>query len=298
MFDGENNLSEQLLAQADAAMYRAKELGRNCYHMYSEKDGQLERMQKKIHWENIIQDALRNDRFVLHFQPIIELSSGLVSHNEALLRIIGSDDKLIYPGEFIESAERFGLIDKIDKWVFQIVGESIKNGAAKRIAVNLSGRHLSSRNFQKWISKLFADNSDVAKHIIIEVTETAAVENLSTANEFIRKLSNLGCHFALDDFGVGFSSFHYIKNLDIKYIKIDGSFVKNLHINTSDKVFVKATVEIARSLGIRTIAEFVENGEILHILREIGADYAQGFHIGKPSPIMKTADNMIDKYHS
>jgi len=279
--------SSQLLAEADTAMYMAKSKGRNHYHIFSEDDHGLEDMHAKVEAENMIRDALKHDQFVLHYQPIVNLNTNEITHYEALIRI-EINGKLIYPVDFIGTAERFGLIHEIDRWVFtrviHTIHDSIQDGNVRNIAVNLSGQHIDNDRFQLWIKQMLANFYGVAEYLIIEITETAAVENLVSAIEFIESLHKLGCQLALDDFGTGFSSFHYIKNLPINYIKIDGSFIRNLNTKDGDKVFVKAIVDIAKNLGIRTIAEFVENEEIVNILTEIGTDMGQGYHLGKPSP--------------
>ena len=281
-------LPSQFLAEADAAMYVAKSKGGNAYHIYQKDDHGLVRMQSKVRIENLIHDALARKRFLLHYQPIYDLNSGTVSHYEALIRIQSDDGGLVYPGDFIGTAETFGLIRSIDKWVFeqvvQVISRSLQSGENRTVAFNLSGQHIDDVKFQAWMKAVLVENRDVARHLIIEVTETAAVENLASATDFMETMLNLGCRFALDDFGVGFASFHYIKALPVTYIKIDGSFVRNLHVDEADSVFIKATVDIASRLGITTIAEYVENEHILRMLEEAGVDFGQGFYLGKPCP--------------
>jgi len=286
-FPSDNKTPSELLAEADTAMYAAKALGRNRYHLYREHDSGKERMQAKLQAESLIRLALKNNYFVLYYQPIISLKTGEVMHHEALIRIIKEDGEIIMPGDFIDTAERFGLITDIDRWTItqtiQTIHQSLKDGDVKNIAVNLSGNHLDDVKFHAWIKEMLINYNEVADHLIIEITETAAIKNLASANDFIESMLDIGVRFAIDDFGVGFSSFHYIKSLPVHYIKIDGSFVRNLHVDEIDRVFVQATVGIAKSLDIITIAEFVENEEIVAILKEIGADYGQGYHLGKPS---------------
>jgi len=286
-FPSDNKTPSELLAEADTAMYAAKALGRNRYHLYREHDSGKERMQAKLQAESLIRLALKNNYFVLYYQPIISLKTGEVMHHEALIRIIKEDGEIIMPGDFIDTAERFGLITDIDRWTItqtiQTIHQSLKDGDVKNIAVNLSGNHLNDVKFHTWIKEMLINYNEVADHLIIEITETAAIKNLASANDFIESMLDIGVRFAIDDFGVGFSSFHYIKSLPVHYIKIDGSFVRNLHVDEIDRVFVQATVGIAKSLDIITIAEFVENEEIVAILKEIGADYGQGYHLGKPS---------------
>lgn len=287
-FPIQGELANDLLAKADAAMYSAKNAGRGQYHIFSEDDDELWNMHAKIHWEERIRWALREDRFVLYYQPVANLNTNEITHYEVLLRMRGTDGDLIMPGDFLETAERFGLIREIDRWVLI---NAIKSQAAQRdaghevsLAVNISGRHFGSSEIMSLVKDSMEKyGADPAK-IIFEVTETAAVENLSEARDFINSLKSLGCRFALDDFGIGFSSFHYLRNLPVDYIKIDGSFVQNLHVDKDDRIFVKAMVDLAHGLDIVCIAEFVENAEIVKILQELGLELGQGYHLAKPGP--------------
>jgi len=285
-FPTQGYIASDLLAKADAAMYTAKNKGRSQYHIFSEDDDELWNMQAKIHWEERIRWALENDRLVLHFQPVADLHSRAIVHYEVLLRMRGRDDELITPPAFIETAERFGLIREIDRWVLR---NAIKEQARRRdhgeevtLAVNISGRHFGSSEIMMLVKESMDEYKADPRNIIFEVTETAAVENLSQAREFIDSLRSLGCRFALDDFGIGFSSFHYLRNLPVDFVKIDGSFVRNLHYDAEDRIFVKAMVDLASGLGITCIAEFVENTEIVTILKDLGVGLGQGYHIARP----------------
>ncbi|HFQ14120.1 MAG TPA: EAL domain-containing protein [Gammaproteobacteria bacterium] len=286
LFPQHGSSPSELLARADAAMYTAKRNGRNQAHVYSEEDKELLNMQTKIHWESRIRQALEKDDFILHYQPVVDLRSGQVAHYEVLLRMRGDNGKLIYPADFLEIAERFGLISDIDKWVLtrtiQVQGESQRRQAPITLAVNLSGRHFGSNEFVHLVRDSLARHNADPHRLIFEVTETAAVENFTQARNFIESLRNLGCRFALDDFGMGYSSFQYLKNLPVDMVKIDGNFVRNLHTNHDDQVIVKAMSELARGMHICTVAEFVENEEICVLLKEFGIDYGQGFHIAHP----------------
>jgi EAL domain-containing protein (putative c-di-GMP-specific phosphodiesterase class I) len=285
-FPTQGYIASDLLAKADAAMYTAKNKGRSQYHIFSEDDDELWNMQAKIHWEERIRWALEHNRLVLHFQPVADLYTQDITHYEVLLRMRGRDDELISPPAFIDTAERFGLIRDIDRWVLR---NAIKEQARRRdegevvtLAVNISGRHFGNSELMLLVKESMENYKTDPRNLIFEVTETAAVENLSQAREFIDSLRSLGCRFALDDFGIGFSSFHYLRNLPVDFVKIDGSFVRNLHHNAEDKIFVKAMVDLATGLGITCIAEFVENGEIVAVLKELGVELGQGYHIARP----------------
>ena len=288
LFPSQSAVASDLLAKADAAMYTAKRNGRSQVHVFSEDDIELGNMQAKIHWEERIRWALKDNRFELYYQPVAHVSTGLVTHYEVLLRMRAEDGEMIAPGAFIETAERFGLIREIDRWVvdeaIKTQAETIKNHKPMSLAINLSGRHFGNAGMLEYIQQAIEKYGADPQSLMFEVTETEAVENLSKARNFIDALREIGCKFALDDFGIGFSSFHYLRNLPVDYIKIDGSFVRSLHVDEDDRLFVKAIVDLAKGLKISCIAEFVENSHIIDILLELGVDLGQGFVIAKPSP--------------
>ncbi len=286
LFPAHGTTASELLARADTAMYLAKDRGRNQCHVFDEQDRNVARMRAKIHWEERIRGALQKNQFVLHYQPVVDLASGAISHHEALLRMRDEDGSLIAPGAFLEVAERFGLIRDIDHWVLATTireqAESQRRGHPICVAVNLSGRHFGRTEVLQLVRRAIEEHGADPHNIIFEVTETAAVENLAEARVFIDALRGLGCRFALDDFGIGFSSFYYLKNLPVDYVKIDGSFVLNLHTDSTDAIFVKAIADLAHGLGIITIAECIEHAEVMDILRTIGIDMGQGYYIGRP----------------
>lgn len=287
LFPSQGAVPSDLLAKADAAMYTAKRKGRGQVHIFSEDDTELWSMHEKIHWEEQIRWALSENRFELYYQPVVELRTGLITHYEALLRMRGEDGEMISPGAFMDTAERFGLIRDIDCWVvdqaIKTQAESIKLYKPVSLAINLSGRHFGDASMLEFIKEAIHTYGADPKSLMFEVTETEAVENLSKAREFIDALRDIGCKFALDDFGIGFSSFHYLRNLPVDYIKIDGSFVRSLHVDSDDRLFVKAIVDLARGLKIPCIAEFVENEHILNVLCELGVGLGQGYHLAKPN---------------
>ncbi len=279
----------ELLAKADAAMYAAKHRGRNQFHTYEHDDDTLTQMHAKVHWEDKIHHALADDRFVLHYQPIVNLKTNEVIHYEALLRLQDHDGSLIYPHAFLDTAEHFGLIRDIDKWVLRhavkMQAESVKNNTPISIAINLSGRNFGHSDILHHLQQALNEFEADPHALIFEVTETVAVENFGRARSFIDSLRTLGCRFALDDFGVGYSSFHYLRNMPVDMIKIDGSFVRNLHLNQFDRIIIKAISDIADGLAIMTIAEFVENEEIQDLLLDLGIEFGQGYHLAMPEKI-------------
>ncbi len=287
LFPEDGTTPEELLAKADAAMYSIKRSGRGRIHHYQPDDQELENMKHKVHWEDRITRALKTDAFILHFQPIINIRDKSVRHHEALLRMRGDDNKLIFPGAFLSTAERFGLIRDVDQWVLkkaiQIQAENRRNNHNVSIAINLSGRHFGDPHFMQLVRSALQEYDADPRSLIFEITETAAVENITTARTFVENLRSLGCQIALDDFGTGYSSFHYLKNLPVDIVKIDGSFIRNLHHNKADQAIVKAICDLTHGMNIATVAEFVENEEILRQLEIMGVDYAQGYHVGMPS---------------
>jgi len=271
---------------ADLAMYEAKARGHDRVVIYTLAEGHVARATAKHAWAQRIRDALDHDRFVLHWQPILDLLTGAVSHGELLLRMRGDDDELIAPGAFLPAAERLGLIHEIDRWV---VGRAIRVIADQRdpnalpVAINLSGTSIAGDpQLTRLIETELTDASVDPSSLIFEITETAAIANMTEASTFADGLSRLGCGLALDDFGTGFGSFYYLKHLPVDYLKLDGEFIHNLPSSDFDKHMVKAIVEVARGLRIKTIAESVADDETIHMLRQLGVDYAQGFHVGRP----------------
>jgi EAL domain-containing protein (putative c-di-GMP-specific phosphodiesterase class I) len=223
----------------------------------------------------------------MHFQPIQHIVSGHIGHYEALIRLNGEDGKLIPPGMFIDVAESTGLIRRIDRWVIETVVAFVAQQAPEiKIALNLSSRSFDDDVAFETMQAALTRHNVTGDRLLLEITETAALANLSSAIRIMGKLRGLGCAFGLDDFGVGYSSFQYLKELPFDFVKIDGSFVKGLTQRPDDVVFVKALNDAVKGFGKETIAEFVEDEATLSILREIGVDYAQGYLIGRPSPAL------------
>ncbi len=282
--------AEELLSNADLAMYDAKDAGRDRVYVYAPAHRGRERAAERFAWVERIRQALATDAFELVAQPIFDVASGSISQYELLIRMVDSDGTLIPPKAFLPTAERHGLIRDIDRWVIErsvaIAGEALRDSSTPlRLEVNLSGRSVGDPELPAFIADQIAAARAEPSQIVFEVTETAAIDSLHAAQDFAQSLRDLGCMFALDDFGSGFSSFVYLKHLPIDYVKIDGDFIRGLAHSASDQLFVQAIVGIARGLGKRTIAEFVEDRRTAELCRDLEVDYLQGFHIGRPVPV-------------
>ncbi|MBI5288729.1 MAG: EAL domain-containing protein [Chloroflexi bacterium] len=289
LFPEQAGTAGELLSCADLAMYEAKEQGRNRVSVFAQALDWQARIESRIGWQQRIREALEQDRFVLHAQPILDLTTGSVSQYELLIRAAEVDGELILPGVFLGVAERSGLIQDIDRWVVKkaiaMIAERESIGEKLRLEVNLSGKAFADQDLLSVIQKEIARTGIDPSCLVLEVTETAAIANLDDAQRFVETLRMAGCSFALDDFGVGFSSFAHLKYLPVDYLKIDGSFIRDLPRSTVDQHLVRAIVDVARSLGKKTIAEFVEDADTLALLREFGVDFAQGFFVGRPAPL-------------
>ena len=242
-------------------------------------------MLSQLGWNEKIQAALAEERFVLHFQGVHDTATRAVKHYEALVRMIDPDnpDQLVPPGVFIPAAERTGRIVDIDRWVIRAaIRKLAEMPALSGLAVNISARSFDDPTLSGVISGLLAEFGVAPARLIIELTETSALANIQDSERFIDDLRRLGCTVCLDDFGVGFSSFAYLKHLSADVLKIDGMFIRGLVGNREDQVFVRAIVEVARGLGKKTVAEFVGDAETLAVLAEIGVDYAQGYYLSFP----------------
>jgi len=237
-----------------------------------------------LSWVGRIRDALDDDRLVLYSQPIVALSAGGTGGEELLIRMIGSKGEVIPPGSFIPVAEKYGLIGEIDQWVIRQAVLLAAEG--RNVHANLSADSISNPELLAVIEQELKSAGADPANIIFELTETALMGNLTAGEAFARGIDQIGCSVALDDFGTGYGSFTYLQKLKIAYLKIDIAFVRDLLTNPTNQHLVKATVNIAQGLGQKTIAEGVENEETLDLLREYGIDYAQGFHLGRPGPLI------------
>ncbi|MGE5527320.1 MAG: PAS domain S-box protein [Methanosarcina sp.] len=286
--------AQDLLARADIAMYDAKEAGRDRITVFDPGSPRHERTRERVDWLERIEAALANDRFVLHAQPILALDGDRSERFELLLRMISEDGDLIPPAAFLGFAERSDLAQRIDRWVIthavEMLAEQERRGRDVYFEINLSGGSIGDAELSDHIAETLRRSGIEPGRLIFEVTETAAIVNVSRAKEFAERMQEIGCGFALDDFGAGFASFYYLKHLSFDLLKIDGEFIRNLPASTTDQLVVRSVVDIAKGLGKRTIAEFVGDRATLDLLREYGVDFAQGFYLGLPRPLEDIED--------
>jgi len=291
MFPQHGENVEELVSNGDIAMYHAKDNGRGNTYLFSESNSTREQIHQRLRWKDFIESALNENRLMLYFQPILDTSNNAISHHEALLRVVQEDGEILPPGTFISEAEQAGLINLVDYHVLELTLQYLSehHSSVNKIAVNLSGKTINDENLVSHIEKLLNTYQVPPESIIFEITETAAVADILVASRIMKDINALGCQFALDDFGIGFSSFYYLKQLPAEYIKIDGAFIRNITTNIDDQLFVQAITSVSSGLGKKTVAEFVENQEVLDLIHQYGVDYAQGYHIGKPQPEPQTS---------
>jgi diguanylate cyclase (GGDEF)-like protein/PAS domain S-box-containing protein len=285
---GENLDGTRLLAAADTACYAAKDAGRNRVQMFDAADGETMRRSGEMSWVARINRAFDDKRFRLHWQAIEPLQSEHEeSHGEILLRMLDDEGAVVSPGSFLPAAERYNLMPRVDRWVVQQATQWLAEHPRRTqcCSINLSGQTLGDEQLLDFIFAQLRHTALDPKRVCFEITETAAIANLTRAVRFIGALREYGCRFLLDDFGSGLSSFGYLKNLPVDFLKIDGSFVRNIHRSPIDKAMVGAINDIGHVMGLRTIAEFVENDDIRDLLARQGVDFGQGYGIAKPVPI-------------
>jgi diguanylate cyclase (GGDEF)-like protein/PAS domain S-box-containing protein len=300
----------ELLNQADTACYLAKQNGKNQIKVYHQNDPDTQRMETEMRMVNRLSAALESNRFsaalesnrfVLYAQSIVPLNSKEKYSYELLLRMISRTGEIISPSDFLPAAERYHIIQSLDKWVvnhsFNLLNANPDFiDAGNTISINLSGQSIADDGMLNFIIKQLQSAKFKPECICFEITETATVSNINRANHFILALREFGCKFALDDFGIGFSSFEYLKKLKVDFLKIDGMFVKNIHNDPINLAMVKSINEIGKVMGMETIAEFVENDDIKNILRGIGVDYAQGYGIDRPAPFLELLSSWKKKH--
>jgi len=284
--------SGDLLAEADNACFTAKAKGRNQVHVYKADDQDTVEKRHEMRWALAIPEALRSGSFQLFYQPIQTISDGSLHHCEILLRLRDQHNHLIYPDAFIPAAERYDLMPSVDRWVVTNVLQWVKTHLhqlppEQEFSINLSGKSFLDPKFMDFLLGILHEIDIDAKHICFELTETAAVGKFSDAVKFISTFRNMGYRFSLDDFGSGMCSLKYLRNLPVDYLKIDGSFVKEIVSDPISRSIVASVNSIAQAMSMLTVAEYVEDSEILGVLKELGVNYAQGYFIAKPLPMDK-----------
>ena len=279
---------EDVMVAADLALYQAKHAGRDRVGIYAVKPSELLEQSSRASWSERIRSALDEGRLVAYRQPILALPEREIRSYELLVRLVDEEGAVTPPGAFLPTAERNGAVREVDRQMITTAIELIGASAGTSpisYGVNLSARSLSDPELPDVVSEALGASGIDASRLVFEMTETAAIANLDQAQRFAHQMRDLGCGFALDDFGSGFASFYYLKHMPLDWLKIDGDFVRNLTVNPIDQLVVRHMAEIARELGVLTIAEFVEDAETLDVLEGYGIDCVQGFHIGLPEPV-------------
>lgn len=288
----ENHDANECLKQADIALYIAKSLGRNLVHCYNKEDAENNTLQTGLEWGHNVRQALQHEDIELHFQPIWDFKKSRIAYFETLLRL-NVNDELIYPNQFIPALELLNDTFLMDQCVVKKAIESLAHyPELNQVAINLSAHSFLDERLLPHIQNSLVQFQVSAERVIFEITESASINNLAATQAMIAKLNQLGCHFSIDDFGTGFSTFSYLKQLPAQHVKIDGSFVRDMLNDPIDLALVKAVNDISHSLDKHSVAEYVESKEIFDSLKEIGIDYGQGYFIAKPMPIKLLIDEM------
>ena len=277
---------DDLIAQSDIACREAKARGRNRAEFYRVSKRETQQMAADVGWMRKLREAIDQDLFLLRFQPVVDIASGETSHHEVLLRLKMDDGQIVGPDMFLPAAVRFGLMAEIDAWMIEHAAEAqakyAENDPRLRIAVNLSANAFENEDLAGFVAVQLEKFGVAPTKIIFEITENLAVRHLTHVERQVAALRSMGCEVALDDFGKGYSSLGYIQQLSFDYIKIDGSFIRNLVKNPVDQKMVRLIAEIGREAGMKTVAEYVQSGPAFSLLAELGVDFAQGYYVGKP----------------
>ena len=281
-----------LFSNVDIAMYQAKELGRNRHMVFDQASDSLRSTHKRIHWAKRLREALDEDKLTLFAQPVVRLRDQKAMHHEILVRMKDDQGGFVQPSSFIELAESLSLVQEIDLQVVEkllvFMREHNQLGKKLRYFVNLSRVSISDQRWVKRFMTLLKSNQVDPSQLVFEITETAAMSEVDVTLTFINRLKDMGCRFALDDFGAGFSSFYYLKRFEVDYLKIDGSFIRDLATDKGSQLFVRALNDVANGLSKQVVAEWVESPDVVKLLTGMGAQYGQGFFFKKPVPLEET----------
>lgn len=291
--------SSRALSEANTACNLASKQGGNRVFAYREENSEIQKLEGNLEWVMILKKALQENRFRMHAQAIHPLAKDEYKkpfhHYELLIRLSDENGNPISPGEFIAAAEYYSMMPRLDRWVIHNVLNQLSDVPVQEplpiFAINLSGQSLNDPQFLSFVQKEIKSSGVHPEMLCFEITEQVAVEDLSSINRFIATLKSLGCKFSLDDFGTGVSSYSYLRSLDVDYLKIDGSFVKHIANDDVAKTMVQSINQVGHTMKLSIIAEYVENQQIVEILREMGVDYGQGYEIAKPRPIEEVLIN-------
>ena len=277
-----------LLSNVDIAMYQAKDNGRNRVRLHDHNPDDLRGTHKRVHWARELREVLDENRVMLCSQPVVRLTDRTAVHQEILVRILDRNGSMVLPGQFIEVAESLGMAQEIDLRVVSKVIDVLQGpeyrGRKSRFFVNLSRTSISDPHWVRRFHNMLAAARIDHSQLVFEITETAAMSSVDVTQEFITQMKGMGCRFALDDFGAGFSSFYFLKRFDVDYLKIDGSFVRDLATDNASRLFVRALCDVASGLNKQVVAEWVEDQAVMDILVEMGVQYGQGFLFARPQP--------------
>jgi diguanylate cyclase (GGDEF)-like protein/PAS domain S-box-containing protein len=284
---------EELMANADAAMYQAKKAGRGRWHAFSPSGEERAQVNHRVYWRNVISRSLTERRLCFYYQPIIHATTGRIAYHEALLRLRMENGRIVLPNEYLGVILRSDLMNTIDLYVIEEALSVLDKNPDVRLSINLSAMALSNTDWAELLKRAVCSGTLVPDQLVLEITETAAIADLDSARRIMDELAEIGFEFALDDFGAGFASFHYLRHLPIKHVKIDHSFIGRLASDEGDRVFVSALTVLAHGYRQKVIAEGVENIETLIQLQKLGVDLLQGFYIGIPTPNLAPANSSI-----
>ncbi len=292
-FPGQAKTSHDVMALAETALAEAKRAGRDCFVPYRLSEEQRRRHRHGLALGERVQRALKENRLVFAYQPVVAADTGTVDFNECLLRMIGEDGKVMPAGDFVAAIEQLGFIRLIDRYVLEKAVQDVSEHPEVTLGFNISGLTATDRSWLRAISSVLKDRPHVARRLVVEITETAALHDIAESARFVRTLRELGCRVALDDFGAGFTSLRHLQQLAVDTVKIDGSFVRNLAANVENQVFLRHLVGIAKGLNLTIVAEWVEKAEEAEFLRREGVGFLQGHYFGPPTlekPWLRTGD--------
>jgi EAL domain-containing protein (putative c-di-GMP-specific phosphodiesterase class I) len=270
------------MAKADIALRESKLSGRNTFLRYQTTDVLRAGQKENIAIAERVLNALKSDRLVLAYQPIVEAETGRIVHYECLLRMIGEGGEIIAAGSFVPVIEELGMVRQVDQKVLELAAEALMEDDEINLAINVSAVTAGDRAWQQRLVELIQQRPDIASRLTIEITETVALRDIDESARFVDALRELGCGVALDDFGAGNTSFRNLRALQLDIVKIDGCFVRNIAASPDNQLFLRSLVDLARGFGLKTVAECVETGDDVRVLREHGVDYLQGYYFGRP----------------